>query len=113
MAPRGPSGKIAFNFQNGDRSEAPSALGTGRNGQRLKRLKAKRESPALSRPALRRLARRAGVKRINDGIYEEAPTALLAWLRKVVNDTVAFAENARRMTVIVNDVLYALKRNGV
>lgn len=68
---------------------------------------------ALGKPAIRRLARRAGVKRIHNGIYEEAPQALRGWLSKMVHDACMYAEHGKRFTITVNDVLLALKRNGV
>lgn len=91
----------------------PAATGSGRGG--LKRLKHRLAAgrPALNRPALRRLARRAGVKRLNEGIYDAAPVALRAWLSKIVQDSAVFTEHARRFTITLNDVLMALKRNGV
>jgi histone H4 len=94
-------------------ADSGGKLGSGRKG--LKRLKVRvlDGSSALNRPSLRRLARRAGVKRISLGIYEEAPAALRAWLSKIIHDACALTEHARRMTVIVNDVLLALKRNGM
>ena len=113
MASRGPNGKIRLNFQITDQDEGAGSKGRGRNGQRLKRHKSRGEQPALCRPALRRLARRAGVKRINEGIYEEIPTAMRAWMGGIIRDAATFTEHARRMTVTVNDILYALKRNGV
>lgn len=56
---------------------------------------------ALGKPALRRLARRAGVKRINAGVYEEAPLALKGWLSKMIHDACVYAESARRFTITV------------
>jgi histone H4 len=89
------------------------ALGRGRMGlKRLKRTELKTQ-PALTRPSMRRLARRAGVKRISAGIYEETPAALRTWLTKIVADACVFTEHARRYTVTLNDILMALKRNGM
>ena len=92
---------------------AKKGLGSGRKG--LKRLPRtiRDGSSALNRPALRRLARRAGVKRIDVGIYEEGPLAMREWLKKIVMDSVTFTEHAKRATVTINDVLMALKRHGV
>ena len=87
------------------------SYGTGRQGMKRRSLSVQRNS--IGKPALRRLARRAGVKRINAGVYDEAPLALRKWLSTMIHDAVAYAENARRCTVMVNDVLLALKRNGV
>ncbi|KAI8102466.1 hypothetical protein M9435_006067 [Picochlorum sp. BPE23] len=68
---------------------------------------------AIGKPAIRRLARRAGVKRISQGIYEEAPEALKRWLRTMVHDATVYADHAKRFTITTNDILLALKKNGV
>lgn len=71
------------------------------------------KSQSISKPAIRRLARRAGVKRISEGIYQEAPQALRTWLQKMIHDATVYADHARRFTITTNDVLLALKKNGV
>ena len=113
MAPRGSGGKIAPILNKDGTRSAPQALGSGRNGMKRFKRPALDGSSALSRPALRRLARRAGVKRINAGIYDEAPTAMRSWLGKIIRDAVTLTEHSRRFTVTINDVLMALKRNGL
>jgi histone H4 len=67
---------------------------------------------ALNRPTIRRLARRGGIKRINSISIDETRSALKIFLTKIIGDSVEFTKHARRSTVIQNDVLYALKRNG-
>lgn len=64
----------------------------------------------ITKPAIRRLARRGGVKRISGLIYEEARGVLKVFLEKVIRDTVTYTEHARRKTVTAMDVVYALKR---
>jgi histone H4 len=114
MASRSTGAKIAPNHKKIDNNDGGKGLGSGRRGlKRHSRHRMPNGSSALSCPALRRLARRAGVKRINAGIYEEAPTAMRAWLGKVIADSIKYTEHARRMTVTINDVLLSLKRNGV
>merc|ERR1712100_719168 len=66
----------------------------------------------ITMPAIRRLARRGGVKRISGPIYEETRGALKLFLENVVHDAVAYTEHARRKTVTAMDVIYALKRQG-
>ncbi len=77
-----------------------------------RRTKVAKPSEGVSKQAIRRLARRAGVKRMSEGIYTEAPLALRAWLKTIVRDAVVYADHARRFTLTVNDVILALKRNG-
>ena len=71
-----------------------------------------RHSLCLQKPAIRRLARRGGVKRISGLIYEETRGVLKVFLENVVRDAVTYTEHARRKTVTALDVVYALKRQG-
>lgn len=66
----------------------------------------------IAKPAIRRLARRGGVKRISNTIYEETRSNLKAFLVKVLKDAVTFTEHARRKTVTSSDVVHSLKRQG-
>lgn len=66
----------------------------------------------ITKPAIRRLARRGGVKRIAADIYEETRVILRAFLDNVVRDSITYTEHARRKTVTAMDVVYALKRQG-
>ena len=69
-------------------------------------------SKASRKPAIRRLARRGGVKRISGLIYEETRGVLKVFLENVIRDAVTYTEHARRKTVTAMDVVYALKRQG-
>lgn len=64
----------------------------------------------ITKPAIRRLARRAGVKRISNLIYEETRGVLKVFLERVIKDAVTFTEHAHRKTVTALDVVHALKR---
>jgi histone H4 len=66
----------------------------------------------VTKPAIRRLARRGGVKRISGLMYEETRGVLKAFLESVIRDAVTYTEHARRKTVTGMDVVYALKRQG-
>ena len=66
----------------------------------------------ITKPALRRLARRGGVKRISESIYRDAREILKEFLQNVIKDAVTYSDHAKRKTVSVLDVLYALKRQG-
>jgi histone H3/H4 len=68
--------------------------------------------PPPQKPAIRRLARRGGVKRISGLIYEETRGVLKVFLENVIRDSVTYTEHARRKTVTAMDVVYALKRQG-
>ena len=66
----------------------------------------------ITKPAIRRLARRGGVKRISAMIYEETRGVLKTFLESVIRDAVTYTEHAKRKTVTSLDVVYALKRQG-
>ena len=66
----------------------------------------------ITKPAIRRLARRGGVKRISALIYDESRIVLKSFLDSVIRDAVTYTEHARRKTVTSLDVVYALKRQG-
>ena len=66
----------------------------------------------ITKPAIRRLARRGGVKRISSLIYDETRVVLRSFLENVIKDSVTYTEHAKRKTVTALDVVYALKRQG-
>ena len=66
----------------------------------------------ITKPAIRRLARRGGVKRISTFIYDDSRIVLKNFLESVVRDSVTYCEHAKRKTVTALDVVYALKRQG-
>ena len=53
----------------------------------------------ITKPAIRRLARRGGVKRISAMIYEETRGVLKTFLEGVIRDAVTYTEHAKRKTV--------------
>src|SRR5690349_24918232 len=93
--------------------------GRGKGGKGLGKGGAKRHSKILrdniqgiTKPAIRRLARRGGVKRISGLVYEEAGSILKVFLEHVIRDAVIYTEHAKRRTITALDVVYALKRQG-
>ena len=80
-----------------------------------KRHSRKHQRPVLegiTKPAIRRLARRGGVKRISYYIYEYSRDVLKGFLSTVIRDAITYTEHAKRKTVTAMDVVYALKRQG-
>ncbi len=82
--------------------------GTKRNARKTHR----QSIEGITKPAIRRLARRGGVKRISSFIYDDTRAVLKSFLENVVRDSVTYTEHARRKTVTALDVVYALKRQG-
>ena len=99
--------------------QSTTMTGRGKGGKGLGKGGAKRHRKVLrdniqgiTKPAIRRLARRGGVKRISGLIYEETRGVLKVFLENVIRDAVTYTEHAKRKTVTAMDVVYALKRQG-
>lgn len=84
----------------------------GRGGATRYRKVLKESVQGITKPAIRRLARRGGVKRISGLIYDETRGVLKTFLENVLRDSITYTEHARRKTVTALDVVYALKRQG-
>ncbi|KAG6491947.1 hypothetical protein ZIOFF_046888 [Zingiber officinale] len=82
----------------------------GKGGAKRHRKVLRDNIQGITKPAIRRLARRGGVKRISGLIYEETRGVLKIFLENVIRDAVTYTEHARRKTVTAMDVVYALKR---
>jgi histone H4 len=80
--------------------------------------KGKRHRPSvnavmgITKPAIRRMCRRGGIKRIGGLVYEETRAVLNTWLENVIRDAQTYTEHGKRKTVTAMDVTYALKRQG-
>ena len=66
----------------------------------------------ITKHAIRRLARRGGIKRISEHVYEEVRGVLMVYLENLIKDVVTYTKHARRKTVTALDVVYALKKRG-
>ncbi|XP_007534630.1 uncharacterized protein LOC103123893 [Erinaceus europaeus] len=87
--------------------------GLGKGGAKRHRKVLRDNIQGITKPAIRRLARRGGVKRISGLIYEETRGVLKVFLENVIRDAVTYTEHAKRKTVTAMDVVYALKRQGL
>ncbi|EPB77799.1 SCP-like protein [Ancylostoma ceylanicum] len=105
-------GRLIGHFTQMTAISGPSGKGLGKCAS--KRHKKYRSEPiqGITKPAIRRLARRAGVKRISGLIYAETRDVLRTFLSCVIRDAVTYCEHAKRNTVTAMDVVYALKRQG-
>ena len=102
--------KKARHFSMSGRGKGGKGLGKG--GAKRHRKVMRENIQGITKPAIRRLARRGGVKRISGDIYEEIRGVLRHFLEDVIRDSVTYPEHARRKTVTAMDVVYALKRQG-
>ncbi|XP_029461270.1 histone H4-like [Rhinatrema bivittatum] len=86
--------------------------GRGKGGARRHRKVLRDNIHGITKPSIRHLARRGGVKRISGIIYEETRDVLKVFLVHVIRDAIAYTKHAKRKTVMAMDVFYALKRQG-
>ncbi|BBG97909.1 Histone superfamily protein, partial [Prunus dulcis] len=91
--------------------------GLGKGGAKRHRKVLRDIIQGITEPAIRRLARKGGVKRINGLIYETSKSlsnftrgVLKIFLENVIRDVVTYTKHARRKTVTAMNVVYALKR---
>ncbi|KAB8297863.1 hypothetical protein EYC80_001658 [Monilinia laxa] len=97
----------------GGKGKGPGARGIG-GGPRLRRHRKvlKDNINGITKGDIRRLARRGGVKRISALIYHDVREAIKARLYEVLRDCCTIVEHGKRKTVTVNDVIWALRRQG-
>ena len=86
--------------------------GLGKGGAKRHRRFRCRCQLILSKPSIRRLARRGGVKRISGLVYEETRSVLKVFLENVIREAVIYTGYARRKTVTSMDIILALKQQG-
>lgn len=96
--------------------------GRGKNGKQATKSNSKKKAVRpdikqapegiITNGAIRRLARRGGVKRISFATHDSVKEYITDFLERVVRDSLTFTEHARRRTISAMDVVYALKKNG-
>lgn len=84
--------------------------GLGKGGAKRHRKPLRDNIQGITKPAIRRLARRGGVKRISGLVYEETRGVLKDFVTKVIKIAATYTEHAKRKTMTAMDVVYALKR---
>ena len=103
------SGKIG----RGKAGKGGKGMGMGKGGSKRHSKKFQTDNIAgITKPAIRRMARRGGVKRLSGMIYEESRTSLRAFVVTTMKDAHLYCEHGKRKTVTALDVVYALKRQG-
>jgi len=70
--------------------------GLGKGGAKRHRKVLRDNIQGITKPAIGRLARRGGVKRISGLIYEETRGVLKVFLENVIRDAVTYTEHAKR-----------------
>lgn len=89
-----------------------SGQGLGKSGAKRHRKVHRDNIQGVTKPAIRRLARRGGVKRIGSQVYSETRGVLTDFLSNTLKNAITYTEHSRRKTVSATDVVYALKRDG-
>ena len=104
--------KLGFTSREAMSGRGKSSKGLGKGGAKRHHKVLRDNIQGITKPAIRRLARRGGVKRISGLIYEETRGVLKVFLENVIRDAVTYTEHAKRKAVTAMDVVYALKRQG-
>lgn len=84
--------------------------GKGLAKSEAKRHSRKVASDIISRPALRRIAHRGGVKRIAGNTYEIAREDIENFMHNVIKSAVQCVNYAKRHTMMKKDIQFALAR---
>jgi len=91
------------------------AKGTGFQGsdevKRMKRI-LRDNIRGVTKGSIRRLARRAGVKRMSGLVYEDIRAAIKVFVTRLVDDTRSYTHHAKRQIATPLDVVHALKKQG-
>lgn len=66
----------------------------------------------LSRSVIKKLARRAGIKRISKLVYQQARAMFVTFLRRTIKDAIDYSNRSQRKAITCRDVVLALKRQG-
>lgn len=80
----------------------------GKRHQKIERNNLQR----ISAPGLRRISRRAGIKRTRATVYGECRELLRAFVDSTVSNAIVYCQSAGRKTVTTGDVIMSLERQG-
>ena len=67
----------------------------------------------ITKPGIRRLCRRAGIKRIAGTLYEHMRQWLRTFLTKTLLATSTLAQHSRRKTIMLGDLIGALRQQDI
>ncbi len=97
--------------KSGKGSKSVNSSGGG-GGKRHNNKVLKNPSRGITKPAIRRMARRGGVKRISDDAYDEVMIQLTSFLEKILQDSMIYTTHSKRKTINGSDVICSLRNNG-
>nr|AFY23220.1 histone H4.2 [Hematodinium sp. SG-2012] len=90
----------------------PEIKKIGKGGGKRHRKVLRDNIQGITKPAIRRLARRGGVKRISGLVYDETRVVLRAFLHDVLRDAVTYCEHSKRKTVATFGCGICVERQG-
>jgi histone H4 len=77
-----------------------------------KRFRTSMKQEGISNPSVRRLCRRAGIKRISGYLYEELNGIAAKFIENLLGYAIQYTHSGRRNTVYASDIVHACKRAG-
>ena len=89
-----------------------SDSGAGKAGAKRHKKMFANSIKGITKPALRRLARRAGCKRVSAQIFESARDVCKAFCESVVFYALMYKDCFKRSTISLKDVNFALRKRG-
>jgi len=66
----------------------------------------------ITSPVIKRMARRAGVKRLSNKVYPSTRNSMLLFLTSTIHDAIVCAQHSKRTTLSEHDVNFAFRRQG-
>lgn len=66
----------------------------------------------ITNPDIRRICRRAGIKRINGLVYEEVRVIIKEYLEIILNNSITYMMTRRAKTINMDDVKNGIKEAG-
>ena len=85
-------------------------MGLGMGGRHRRKLK--NNIDGVTNAAIKRIARRGGVKIIGKEMYDETRSEIKKFVDRLVRDAVSYCDHRRKKTVTVVDVVRALQKQG-
>ena len=92
---------------------ASRPAGRGKGGRFPNKKPKKVGMQNLTKPVIRRLARRGGIHRISGLLYESVREFSMKFLRKIICDAIVFMKHQCRKTITLEDVRRAATHNNI
>lgn len=97
---------------NENRGKGLHHLGKGKHASKRHQHFLRDNIHGITRPSIRRLARRAGIKHVSGLLYSEARATMRGFMTAILRDALAYTEHSMRKTLTTSDIIHALQRQG-